>query len=178
MGNVVVTIDETWLQGQSSNNITLYFFPVNADFDEPVRVTGPTVTVTMKPLDIHHQEPAKVPTNQSLYIALPTVFGFILLCVVGGFFWNRKSRKISIGSVIGGKRGYGTGKSKAQRMGLTPKNGISIQLQDQEASSGAVHVRHSSEALGSLAGTPTEEKKNYFREELQRQEQESRSHKL
>jgi hypothetical protein len=186
IGNVVVTIDNAWLQGQSSNNITLYFFPVNADFDEPVRVTGPTLMVTTKKPDVYHQEPAKAPKGQSLYIALPTVFGFILLCVVGGFFWNRKHRNIGLGNVMGRNRGYGTGKSRAQRMGLGKKKGPTIQLQEQELSSGATtgtakdraHVRQPSDALGSLAGTPTEERKNYFREEMKRQEQEQSAYKL
>lgn len=181
VGSYAWTIEQEWLQGQSSNNITLFYFPINPAFDEPIRVTGPTLMVTTKKQDVFHQEPAKAPKGQSLYIALPTVFGFILLCVVGGFFWNRKHRKIGLGNVMGRNRGYGTRKSKAQRIGLGKNNVAAIQLQDHELGSGGVsedatagakgHVRQASEALGSLAGTPTEERRNYFREEMKRQEQ-------
>lgn len=185
VGSIALTIDKDWLQGRFSNNITLFFFPVNPSFDEPIRVTGPTLMVTNRKAEVYHQEPAKPPKGQSLYIALPTVFGFILVCVVGGFFWNRKHRKIGLGNVMGRNRGYGTGKSRAQRTGLGKKKGAAIQLQEQELTSGGHfrdatsngiakdrgHRRADSDALGSLVGTPAEERTNYFREEIKRQAQ-------
>jgi hypothetical protein len=182
VGSAAVTIDESWLQGKSSNNITLKFFPINPSLKEPMQVTGPTLMVTHRPKEYYHQEPAKAPKGQSLYIALPTVFGFILLCVVGGFFWNRKARKIGLGNVMGRRKGYGTGKSRSQRLG---KKAGAIQLREQELTAGGQyrdapapgqtskgHGRADSDALGSLAGSPNEERTNYFRDEMRRQEKE------
>ncbi len=95
---------------------------------------------------------------------------------------NRKHRRIGLGNVMGRRNGYGTGKSRSQRLGLSKKKAGAIQLRDQEltaegvyrdapASGGNRHERDDSDALGSLAGTPTEERTNYFRDEMRLQEQ-------
>lgn len=184
-GLVSLTIDKEWLKGQSSNNVTLYFYSLSTNFNDDFnRVRGPTLMVTNRPSDVYHQEPAKAPKGKDLYIALPTVFGFILLCLVGGFFWNRKHRKIGLGNVMGRKTGYGTGKSKTQRMGNGKKKPADIQLRVQELTADGQykdvtpkaepvfrgHARADSDALGSLAGSPTREGTNYFRDEMKRQE--------
>jgi len=87
--------------------------------------------VQQEPPNYYRQQPSKTPTGQSLYIALPTVFGFILLCVAGSFFINRKHRKIGLGNVMG-RRGYGIGKSRGQRIGIRKKKGGEIQLREQD----------------------------------------------
>jgi hypothetical protein len=146
--------------------------------------------VAYKPADEpYHQPKAHAPKGQSLYIALPIVFVFIILCLVGGFFYNRKRRQIGLGNVMGRRKGYGVGKSRTQRMGSGKDEGA-IQLKDQELTADGQyrdssigspppakardirdggHARGDSEALGSLAGSPPE--RNVFRDEMRRQEQ-------
>jgi hypothetical protein len=85
---------------------------------------------------------------------------------------------------MGRRNGYGVGQSRRQRLGLRKKKDGVIQLRDQELTAGGEyrdaplpeesgrptrHARADSD-LGSLVGTPTEERTNYFRDELQRQE--------
>ena len=170
-------IDKAWLKGKSWNNVTLYLVP---DSDKPENFEGPTVMVTNRPKDWYRQEPTKAPTGQSLYIALPAVFAFIVLCVCGGFIINRKHRKIGLGNVMGRRRGYGVGKSRTQRLGR--RKAGAIQLREQELTAGGQyrdvpaerdrgHERADSDALGSLAGTPTEERPDYFQNEVRRQDQ-------
>ncbi|KAG9230169.1 hypothetical protein BJ875DRAFT_472945 [Amylocarpus encephaloides] len=177
------TIDKEWLRGLDSNNVTLFFVPLNPTAKEPQSFQGPTLEVTNRPKEYYHPPPTKLPSGAELYIALPTVFGFIVLCVVGGFFWNRSHRKIGLGNVMG-RRGYGVGKSRTQRLGLgRKKRDGAILLREQELRSGPQytdtpeqndyprargHARGDSDALGSLAGTPTEERTNYFRDEMAR----------
>ncbi|TAQ86609.1 hypothetical protein B7494_g5069 [Chlorociboria aeruginascens] len=187
-GFVAWTIDKAWLKGGSSNNLTLFITPSNPAADEPTSIEGPTLMVTNSPApEPYRQTPAKAPTGQSLYIALPTVFGFIIVCVCGGFFLNRKNRKIGLGNVMG-RRGYGIGESRTQRMGIGKKKAAAIRLREQELTSEGQyrdapleherprgHLRNDSDALGSLAGTPTEERTNYFRDELDRQNREDES---
>jgi hypothetical protein len=181
------TIDKAWLKGQSWNNVTLYLYPSNPAANEPQSFTGPTVMVTNRPAQYYRQPKTPAPKGQTLYIALPTVFGAILLLVCGTHLWNRKNRQIGLGNVMGRRKGYGTGKSRAQRLGLRKnKKDGGIQLREQELTAGgqyrdvpenrntsrtAGHARADSDALGSLAGSPTEERTNYFRDEMRRQEQ-------
>jgi hypothetical protein len=144
--------------------------------------------VTYAPGDEPYRQPkTPAPKGQSLYIALPIVFGFIVICLVGGFYWNRKHRQIGLGNVMGRRKGYGVGKSRTQRMREETKEGA-IQLREQELTAHGQykdvsspppaksrdirdggHARGDSEALGSLAGSPPE--RNVFREEMRRQEQ-------
>lgn len=88
---------------------------------------------------------------------------------------------------MGRRKGYGTGKSRAQRLGLRKnKNDGGIRLREQELTADGQYrdvpedrdttravgrARADSDALGSLAGSPTEERANYFRDEIRRQEQ-------
>jgi len=184
-GFIAWTIDKELLKGKKSNNVTLFITLLDQKADSPQTFGGPTLEITNRPADYYRQSPAKAPKGESLYIALPTVFGFIVLCVCGGFIINRKHRKIGLGNVMGRRNGYGVGKSRTQRMGLGKKKNAAIRLREQELTSGEQyrdrpteqeerrtgHVRSDSDTLGSLAGTPTEERTNYFRDEMRRQEQ-------
>jgi hypothetical protein len=181
------TIDKSWLKGQSSNNVTLYLYPSNPAANEPQSLTGPTVMVTNRPAEYYRQPKTPAPKGQTLYIALPAVFGAIILLVCGTHLWNRKNRRIGLGNVMGRRKGYGTGKSRAQRLGLRKnKNDGGIRLREQELTADGQYrdvpedrdttravgrARADSDALGSLAGSPTEERANYFRDEIRRQEQ-------
>lgn len=141
--------------------------------------------VTNEPPDYYHQPPTEAPKGRDLYIALPAAFGFIILCVCGGCLINRKQRKIGLGNVMGRRKGYGAGKSRSQRLGLGKKNGDAILLREQELGSdgryqdvpideerrGRTRERTGSADLGSLVESPTENRTNYFRDEMRRQEQ-------
>lgn len=135
--------------------------------------------VTNEPPSYYRQPPTEAPTGQSLYIALPVVFGFILACVCGGYFLNRKHRQIGLGSVMGRRRGYGVGKSRRQRLGIRKPE--PIQLRDQVLSPNGRYRdapvdeeqrgrqresghRGADSDLGSLTGSPTAERTNYFRD--------------
>jgi hypothetical protein len=82
-----------------------------------------------------------------------------------------------------GRRGYGFNKSRTQRLGLSKKSGA-IKLRDQELRTGPQYTDHpergvpraraDSVELGSLAGTPTEERRSRFSEEIDRQQTDKR----
>jgi hypothetical protein len=181
-GFISWTIDSSWLKGQSSQNVTLIIVPWNPTISEPVSATGPVVMITNSPAPEPYRQPmTKAPKGASLYIALPTVFAFVLICVCGGFILNRRHRKIGLGNIMGRRKGYGVGKSRSQRLGLTKKNPGPIELRVQELSSDGQYRdvpedpgrrngrdRTDSDALGSLASSPTEERTNYFRDETRR----------
>lgn len=152
-------------------------------------MSGPSLMVTNEPSSFYRQPPSKAPTGQSLYIALPIVFAFIILSVCGGCYLNRKHRQIGLGNVMGRRKGYGVGQSRSQRLGLSKKKEGPIQLREQVLSSDGryrdapvdeeqrgrqreVRRPRADSDLGSLAGSPTEERTDYFRDEMRRQEQE------
>lgn len=146
----------------------------------------------------------KLPQGAALYIALPTVLGLLAVCGVGTCLWNRHHRRILLPNVMG--RNYDVSKTGRSRLGLKKKGGKAavanerIQLMERElqAEGGEVYhdlpdpadrPRRDSDALGSLVGTPTEERRmefgrpgagdgagrtpatgNAFRDELRRQE--------
>jgi hypothetical protein len=183
-GFVSWTISSDWLKSLSSNNVTLYITAQGGR-----SVPGPTVMVTTSPTpEPYHQPPTQAPKGKDLYIALPAVAGFVILCVCGGFILNRQHRKIGLGNVMGQRQGYGVGKSRRQRLGLSKKSGA-IRLREQELTADgqyrdvpvqqearvAGHIRGDSDGLASLVATPTEEGPrggNIFRDEIRRQEQE------
>lgn len=193
-GFVPMLVEKAWLQDYSSNNLTLYIMNLADSADQTATsLQGPNITVTNKPANYYHSGKPKTPSGQSLYIALPTVFGFILVVLVGGFFLNRKHRQIGLGNVMGRRKGYGVGKSKRSRLGLGKSRAGAIRLREQELTSEgeyhdapalsntdvernlSAHRRRDSDGLGSLVGTPTEERANYFRDEMRRQDAERTS---
>ncbi|KAI5859561.1 hypothetical protein GGS23DRAFT_313162 [Durotheca rogersii] len=164
-------IEESLMKFQSSKNITLQLATLTLDGTQSEIIPGPRVLVT------HYPGPkpdlGKPADQLALMIALPTVFGFILLCVVGTCIWNKKTRRIDIGNIMSRNRnGYGVGKSAGTRMGLGKKQKAHerIQLMEREvrADGGEVYrdmpelERRDSDALGSLAGTPIEDRRMDF----------------
>ncbi|KAI1378868.1 hypothetical protein F4677DRAFT_443350 [Hypoxylon crocopeplum] len=192
-------IEESLMKYQSAKNITLQLATTTTS-GEPDILPGPKVLVTHYP--VYQPDTGKTPDKQALIIALPTVFGFIAICLVGTCIWNRKARQIGLGNIMSrGRHGYGIGKSSRSRMGFGKKKKANerIQLMEREveADGGEVYrdmpdlPRRDSDALGSLAGTPTEERRmdfygpgsrdqrdrspgnrNLFRDELRRQDNE------
>jgi hypothetical protein len=184
VGYLALPVSSDWLKGKYSNNVTLFITSMGKS------IRGPTVKLMNRPPTYNVPDPTPAPKGQDLYIALPTVFGFILLCVVGGYFLNRKHRKIGLGNIMGRRRGYGVGKSRSQRMGLGKKSGA-IKLIEQELTSEGEyrdapieqqarvpahyqdHRRNDSDNLGDLLSTPTQDRHqgNVFRDEMKRQDQ-------
>lgn len=187
-------IDASLMKYQSAKNITLQLATLSANGNSSQIIKGPRIQVTQVPGP--QPDPGKIPDAKALYIALPTVLGFIALCVVGTCLWNRRARKIEIGNIMSRSRnGYGVGKSAKSRMGLGKKNKANERIQlmqrEVEAEGGEVYhdepgrPRRDSDALGSLAGTPTDDHRmdfdgldsrdhyqgdrNVFREEVRRQ---------
>ncbi|KAJ9132967.1 hypothetical protein NKR23_g11045 [Pleurostoma richardsiae] len=216
------SVPKSVLSGQASN-ISLSIASVSsADSSTSDAVRGPWITVAKN--EPYRQEKAKAPTGPALYIGLPTIAGFVIVMLIGTCWWNRKVRRIDVGSIMGrGRRGYGVAKSRARRMGRRDrKEGIRLMERevgeggppeqqyrdedgghprrrrdsDDESTGWEEHVpgrerdevpahygvpRRDSDALGSLAGTPTEDRQmgfdrpgggNVFRDELSRQERE------
>ncbi|KAH8899216.1 hypothetical protein GQ53DRAFT_302783 [Thozetella sp. PMI_491] len=202
-------LDDNLLSSRGLNavNVTLRMAVLNG----PAQwYDGPRVLVSYKP--IYRQPPAQAPTGPALYIGLPTVLGFVAVILVGTCIWNRKSRKIGLGNIMSRSRhGYGAGKSRAARMmgsrsrrnkeqgirlmerdvGGLPEHEVYRDVPETRRKQAERHVepldvgiaRRDSDALGSLAGTPTEErhmdlgrpgKGNVFRDELSRQNIERR----
>ncbi|KAK3362623.1 hypothetical protein B0T25DRAFT_10494 [Lasiosphaeria hispida] len=100
----------------SAVNITLRIAALPLGNAAATWVPGPTVLVTYSPTPTPTPTPA--PTGPALYIGLPSIVGFVALMVIGTCLWNRRARKLGInGSIMGrGRRGYGVGKSRRQRM--------------------------------------------------------------
>ncbi|KAI1392938.1 uncharacterized protein F4822DRAFT_392635 [Hypoxylon trugodes] len=188
-------IEESLMKYQSAKNITLQLATLATGGNASQIISGPTVLITHYPG--YQPDTGKTPDKTALAIALPTVLGFVALCLVGTCLWNRRARKIGLGNIMSrGRHGYGVGKSARSRMGLGKRNKANerIQLMEREleADGGDVYrdmpdrPRRDSDALGSLAGTPTEERRmdfhgpgsrdqrdrNLFRDELRRQDNE------
>ncbi|GAW11366.1 hypothetical protein ANO14919_007100 [Xylariales sp. No.14919] len=171
-----IEITDAQLLYQGSQNISVSLIGVVNN--ERVEKQGPMIKITTRPgpkADSHH----KAPVGPALYIALPTVFGFIIACVIGTCLWNRHRRRIQLPGVMGRNYKVGKiGKSGRSRFGLGKRNKAAkanerIQLMEREiqAEGGEVYrdlpdptdrPRRDSDALGSLAGTPTEDRRMDF----------------
>lgn len=191
-GFIAWKIQKEWLKDQNSNNVTLFITSIG---DDAISVSGPTLMVTnTPPPPTYHGPPTPMPQGQSLYIALPVVFGFILLMLFGGCYLNSRRRRIGLGNIMSRSRGYGIRKSRTERLG---KNGGTIHLEDRDLHSGfeyrdapqrvemgtvsrerqmSSHFSvDSDDGLESLASTPTEDRRNCFEEELKRQREKQRT---
>ncbi|KAF5013603.1 hypothetical protein FDECE_408 [Fusarium decemcellulare] len=128
-----------------------------------------------------------VPHGHTLTIALPVVFGSIILLLIGGFLWNRKTRRIGLGNVMSRSRHGYTGRAQRRLFGRKD-NGIQLDTRDLpppgEYRDAPERARRDSDGLGSLAGSPVDPSfaqqgttggRNVFRDEMRRQEQERRN---
>ncbi|KLP02986.1 uncharacterized protein Y057_9789 [Fusarium fujikuroi] len=127
----------------------------------------------------------KLPEGQTLTIALPVVFGSLFLLVVGGFLWNRKTRRIGLGNISSRSRHGYTGRAKRRIFGARD-NGIQLDTSvppPGEYRDAPQRARADSDGLGSLAGSPVDPTfpqqgttggRNAFRDEVRRQEEERR----
>ncbi|KAI1817246.1 hypothetical protein GGS20DRAFT_534253 [Poronia punctata] len=174
LGAWSLRIEDKLLRHQNSKNITIAL--VSSEHGKgPYK--GPDITVTNRPGPAPNGR-GKTPHGAALYIALPTVLGFVVLCLVGTCLWNRHHRHIQLGKVMG--RNYDVGKTSRSRFGLgkkknknkmDPNQRIHLMEREIEAEGGEVYhdlpdpanrPRRDSDALGSLAGTPTEDRRMDF----------------
>lgn len=177
-------MDSTWLQGYTMYNLSFYalMFQSSDPSEKSIPYDGPTITLMNKPPNHYTPpEPTKPPNKLGLMIGLPVSLGFCALVVLGLCIGMRKHRQIGLGNVMGRRGGYGSGKSKRQRMGLG--KGGAIRLQEREVLSGSQyrddapqtrtargHARE--ESLGSLVsddGIRPFAGGNAFRAEVERQ---------
>ncbi|KAM3449581.1 hypothetical protein MY3296_006801 [Beauveria thailandica] len=191
-------VSDKLLDGHDSNNITVTLQQrMNNTIGDPDDVTAayPLTIVRFK-------YPAKAPNNgatgHTLTIALPVVFGTILLLVVGLCLWNRKTRRIHLGDIVSrkSKRGYSGRAERRRRMfgsasGAAtdadhdiqlgngfPDDGPAAYHDDAPAAHGGNRRRADSDGLDSLAASPVHESfqqqnitggRNAFRDEIDRQ---------
>ncbi|KAK7961778.1 uncharacterized protein PG986_002603 [Apiospora aurea] len=203
--------DRKILLGQHALNlsISLGSLKPGGDVNGASILRGPTILPS----------PSPAPAGPALYIGLPVIFGFAILCIFGVCVWNARHRRIELGNIMsrGRRHGYGGKSSRRNRMAGLGAMGASddkkaaaerVQLMERELASDGTAVYHDldedakqmegnnlpplerpnrprrdSDALGSLAGTPTENRQmnfqnpaatggsnNAFRDELKRQD--------
>ncbi|GME22206.1 uncharacterized protein LTHEOB_6138 [Neofusicoccum parvum] len=173
IGATAVDMKEEWLQGYTAYNLTFFALHFDSVADNPVTIyDGPTVQLKAKPP--HHYEPppvTKVPNELGLKVGLPVCLGFVVIVVAGLFFGMRKQRRIGLGNVMGRNRGYGSRKSRRQRLGFGGPKKEDALLQEQELLADPQYRDHSPPAPTPLSpvATPAEDGRNAFREEIERQ---------
>lgn len=176
---------------QADTNLTLQISVFGSGGNTTQTIEGPKLYVST-PVP-YTSTNYNTPNGPALYIGLPTIFGFIIVCLVGTCIWNRKARHINIGNVMSRSRnGGGFPLGKKARLNKQRKANERIQLMQREVEAAGGEVYHDapprprrgSDELGSLAGTPTEDRRmnfsndnsrpgqegNMFRNELKRQE--------
>lgn len=177
-------VTKALMQGTSGQNISVQIAALNATTStNSIIIKGPTILVTNAPT--YQSPPAKAPHGAALYIGIPVVFGFVALCLIGVCMWNRHHRKITLGNVMSRTRHGPLGKIGMSKRRREQKAAERVQLMEREvaASGGQVYrdepdhhagvpdhmdiPRRDSDALGSLVGTPAEERHMDFAHALQ-----------
>lgn len=104
-GVYALKISKKYLKGPRPHNITLTLLGGDSQSDGVDKVTDPIPLV----LD-QHRAPAEDDNkieNRDIVIALPVVFGSIIFLLIGICIWNRKTRRIDVGNIMGrSNRGY------------------------------------------------------------------------
>ena len=120
-------VDSKLLKYGKDTNVTITLLssrPGNNAVDKSI-----ALPVFISQPDFEHVKDPKLPHGETLVIALPVVFGSIAIIIFGVFLWNRKTRKIHIGNIMGrssGRNGYnGVGK---RRIGFRSRKDNGIQL--------------------------------------------------
>lgn len=108
-------VTDQLLRAQSASlvNITLRITALPKNGQAAQWLTGPTVTLRYKPKK--EKPPKHTGTDEhALYIALPTVFGVVMLVMFVILFCTRQARRIEIDNLVSQAR-----KSAAKRKGFT-----------------------------------------------------------
>lgn len=133
-GFLTITMDKTWLQDDVRNNLKLYIAQYDPSSDKRVVPTaGPMITLIQKP--VRHYDPGPPtapPTKLGFAIGLPLGVFAIMAIVIGLSVGMRKHREIGLGNVMGKNRGYAGGRSRAERLGVSPGAEAAIRLEGLE----------------------------------------------
>ncbi|KAL4803664.1 hypothetical protein BDV18DRAFT_162682 [Aspergillus unguis] len=118
-GYIPLHMSNEWLQGKQNNTLTLYIIELDSTLDRRASARqGPTIT--LRPRPIEHYKPSPPPrfNKLALCIGLPVSLTVVLIIVVTLVYSMRKSRETIGGSAFWSsrRRGYGIGKSRAQRV--------------------------------------------------------------
>ncbi|KAK2800219.1 hypothetical protein FQN50_008183 [Emmonsiellopsis sp. PD_5] len=130
-GSATITMDKAWLQEEKRNNLTMFILEYDPDSDErPRRHQGPVVSLVNRPAKHYPApDPTPVPNKLGLAVGLPVGLGVIFLISLGLCFGMRKSRRIGLGNIMGRRaKGYGSGKSRIERLGGRKRRGGNIRL--------------------------------------------------
>lgn len=176
-------VDKKYLKGHKVNNVTLTLYEGTKGNLAENKTTTIPIALTKPELDNNgHGSPST--KNHTLSIALPVVFGFIALMLVGVCLWNRKTRRIELGNIMSRNRHGYTGRKTRRMFRGRKDNGIQLAASEDVDPSEYRDVpempRRDSDALGSLANSPVDPSfpsnghSNAFRDELKRQELERR----
>ncbi|KAF4125193.1 hypothetical protein GMORB2_4032, partial [Geosmithia morbida] len=106
-------ISSKYFKGPKPHNITVQLV-VGSNGSEVLDKTGSAIPLVLD----KHSPPDDGPTeikHRDLVIALPVVFGSIFFMVVGVCIWNRKTRRIDLGNIMGRSRKGYTGR-KTRRL--------------------------------------------------------------
>jgi len=176
-------VDKKYLHGYDEHNFTLTLYQHTSDNTASKNITAIWVQLAKYKRALNPTTSA--PTGQTLTIALPTVFGAIVLLLIGGCLWNRQTRRIAIGNIMSRKRHGYTGR-KSRRI-FRKDNGIQLDtrgpLAGGEYRDAPERQRRDSDGLGSLTSSPVDPSfhqqgttggHNAFRDELARQDRERR----
>lgn len=179
-GFAPIAIDKSFLRDKfTDHNITITLYSQANGSSEKTHTDSLYLNLAEHSRPAQEQTP--VPKGKTLMIALPTVFGAIILLVIGGCIWNRKSRRIGLGNVMGRNRKGYTGRKQRRIFGGRKDNGIQLDARDMPPPSNyrdaPTRPRRDSEGLDSLAGSPVDptfraDGRNVFRDEMDRQERE------
>lgn len=182
-----------WQKGTTNLTITLVSSVSGSKERNESEVALPVVLQKHLP---PQDKPAEAPSGQTLYIALPAVFGSIILLLIGGCLWNRKTRRIQLGNVMGRNRKGYTGRRARRMLGIDRNKSQDINLDVRPVGPIGGGVYHDvpeerldrynddDDALGSLAGTPVDDRfpeqgtagaSNAFRDEISRQDRQRRA---
>lgn len=184
-------IDKSLMQGYTTRNISVQMAILNSTTgnatSNSVIKSGPVIVISNPAT--YHQPQASLPSGAALYIGLPVIFAFVILCLVGTCMWNKKHRQINLGNVMSRTRhGRGFGKPPRVRRAFGGKErrekeaAQRVQLLQQEVAANGMQAyrdvpdrhdvptlrvevdtpRRDSAALDSLAGTPTSDRRMDF----------------
>jgi len=164
-------MDKAWLQEKSRNNLTLYIVQFDPTSNQRVvDVAGPMISLTNKPVKPYPPPPATaVPKKLGLIIGVPLGLAVIFLIACGLCFGMRQHRRIGLGNIMGSGKGYGSAKSRIQRLGGKRRDNGAIRLGEWDGSSRYTdESQNTSRAESEVYNDMQRSQGNVFRAEIAR----------
>ena len=180
-GYVTVKMEEEWLHGDDRRNLTVDIVAADSSHSSELGAVGPRISLLHKESAHHPNDPKDERVGMGVGIPLGLAFvGFIVVAAFfcmrrrrarGGALANRSQNRRSRGLHLRDDDDWTSGTRGApERFRDEPTRGV--ELQDR------TRGRHSGDSLGSLAGSPTDDRlgdrgrvgaNNVFRDEISRQ---------